>query len=146
MQRAHRQARRSRERVANGIPEEVNRLVADHIVSVEQLETLLMLRREPEREWSAESVKDELRTSILSASERLDDLTRRGFLAVRESADGRRYRYEPASAADRRSVEQLARAYSERRYTIIEMIFAKPIERLRVFADAFRLRKEDPGE
>ena len=43
-------------------------------------------------------------------------------------------------------VAAVADAYAERRYTVIDVIFSKPAERIRVFADAFRLRQDDDGK
>jgi hypothetical protein len=39
-------------------------------------------------------------------------------------------------------VNDLARAYAERRVNVIALIFSKPATSLRHFADAFRLRKD----
>jgi hypothetical protein len=117
----------------------VRRLIAEHIVSVEQLEILLLLRSHAQS-WTAQQVAEEIRTSADSAGRRLEDLHKRGFLA-REQESPKRYRYSPP--AERMPVlEALAAAYSERRFSVIELIFAKPIENLRVYSDAFRLRKE----
>jgi hypothetical protein len=44
-----------------------------------------------------------------------------------------------------RTASDLARLYPERRFTIIEIIFSKPNDKIRSFADAFRIRR-DPDE
>ncbi len=121
------------------LPENVRRLLAEHITSVEQLEVLLLLARSVERTWTAEAVSEELRTSVTSARARLEDLERRGFLL--STAEG--CRFEPAAAHTREAVAALAEAYAERRYTVIELIFSKPIDHLRVYANAFRFRKDE---
>ncbi len=36
----------------------------------------------------------------------------------------------------------LAEGYAERRVTVINLLFSKPVERIRTFADAVRLRKD----
>jgi len=53
-------------------------------------------------------------------------------------------RYAPAPPALDATVVQLARDYAERRVTVITMIFSKPVDKLRTFADAFRFRKDRP--
>jgi hypothetical protein len=42
------------------------------------------------------------------------------------------------------AVAQLAKDYAERRVSVITLIFSKPVDKLRTFADAFRLRKDKP--
>ena len=42
------------------------------------------------------------------------------------------------------AVVRLAKDYAERRVTVITLIFSKPVDKLRTFADAFRLRKDKP--
>jgi predicted transcriptional regulator len=123
------------------VPEEAKRLLADHITSVEQLEILLLLRRRPEGVWTPQTVAQELRTSESSASKRLAALRARGLVAM-DDGEGV-FRYRPANERLGRSVDSLADAYAERPYRVIELIFSKPIDDLRVYADAFRLRKED---
>jgi hypothetical protein len=124
-----------------GLPSAVKKIIGEHIVSVEQLEILLLLHRRPETEWDAASLATELRTSERSAAARLADLATRGFAGVRDDRGTALYRYDPPNGLQR-DVELLAKAYAERRYTIIDLIFSKPIENLKVYADAFRFRKD----
>ena len=41
-----------------------------------------------------------------------------------------------------RAVAGLAREYAARRVTVIGLIFSKPVDKIRSFADAFRLRRD----
>lgn len=52
-----------------------------------------------------------------------------------------RYRYQPSDGRLQHAVDLLETAYAERRYTVIDLIFAKPIDNLKVYADAFLFRK-----
>ncbi len=125
-----------------GIPERVTRLIAEHIHSIEQLEVLLLARRTADRDWSAEEVARELTTLPDSASTRLDDLAGRGFLVVADDV-GPRFRYDTRDQERDRVVGELEDAYARRRVSVTSMIFSKPSENIRTFADAFRIRKED---
>lgn len=121
---------------------EVVALLSNHITSVEELEILLLLRRSADRAWDAAAVAEELRTSESSAAKRLGDLAMGGL--IEEVGDGERsFRYAPASPWKRRAVDRLAELYAEAPFRVIDMIFAKPIANLRVYADAFRYRKDD---
>lgn len=131
----------------NGLPEAVQRLIGEHIDSVEQLEVLLLLRRQKDRPWCADTVARELRIAAASASERLVDLAHRGMLAPSEpdesSPEGQEcFRYSPANPRLDEAVSALAAAYSERRVSVINLIFSKPTDRIRTFADAFRVRRD----
>ena len=125
------------------LPEDVQRLLREHISALEQLEILLLLRARSDKEWDAKAVQEELRTSETSTAARLVDLEQRGFLLSRIEDTVTFYRYHPSSEWMRETVELLDKAYAERRYTVIELIFSKPIDNLRVFAGAFRFRKGD---
>jgi hypothetical protein len=127
---------------SNGVVGDARQLIADHIVSVEQLEILLLLRGHPDVRYTAKSVSDQIRTSELSAAKRLADLASRGFLRV-ESSNPPSYCYAPGSERLGEAVDAVAQAYAERPYTVIELIFSKPLENLQVYADAFRFRKDD---
>ncbi len=122
----------------DSIPDDVRCFILDHIVSVEQMETLLLLRAERHREWTAAQVAMELRTSALSAGNWLADLERRGLLV----GEKEHYRFAPTTEVLEASVEGLSRIYPERRVTVIELIFSKPNDVIRTFAEAFKLRRE----
>lgn len=129
---------------SNGVPHDVQQLIDEHITSVEQLEILLLLAARPDVAWTPEQVREEIRTSTSSAVSRLEDLRTHGFLVEVDDRDDA-FQFRPRSEATRAAVEHLATIYRERRFTIIDLIFAKPIDRLRVYADAFRFRKDKPG-
>jgi hypothetical protein len=117
----------------------VRALIARDINSVEQLETLLMLRAEPTRAWTPEEVSAELRTQPHSVALRLDDLVRSRLV---EEAEPGRFRYAPPKPEVARDVDGLADAYAKRRVSVISAIFSKPSEAVRSFSDAFRLRDD----
>ena len=120
------------------IPEPVRKLVVEHIDSIEQLEVLLLLRTHRDRSWSIEEVNDRVSSSTSSVKTRLEALLQSGFLA----RTAHLYRYR-ASAERDTVVGALASTYAERRFTIIELIFTKTTDRLRSFADAFKVGRGD---
>lgn len=122
------------------IPVAVRELIQQHIDSVEQLEVLLLLHDQPGRDWSAAEVSEELRTNEQSTATRLADLTARGLVA--EGAARGVYRYAPRTHHLDAAVDGLAREYAVRRVSVITLIFAKPLDRIRSFADAFRFRRD----
>jgi predicted ArsR family transcriptional regulator len=135
-----------------GLSEEVKKFITEHISSVEQLEVLLLLHHHLQQAWSAQEVSQELRIDPASAAERLADLEARGLLARREAAGGGPpaedltadplYQYQPQKPHFDHTVSDLAKFYQEYRVTVISLIFSKPIDKIRTFADAFKLRKD----
>jgi len=122
------------------IPPRVQRFISTHIDSIEKLEVLLLMRSRAEREWSARDVSQELRITEASATARLQDLTAHRLLVERGNPPS--YRFSPASADDAQDVAQLQETYSTRRVSVISFIFSKPLDRVRGFADAFRLKRD----
>lgn len=124
------------------LPIAVRTLLADCIDSVEQLEILVLLHRERDRRFAAAEVSQELRTNVDSTRERLDELVARGLAAAADVDGARRY----ALLQDREAaVAAVAEAYAARRVSVITFIVTKPVERIRSFADAFRLRRDPHG-
>lgn len=123
------------------IPPRVQRFISTHIDSIEKLEVLLLLRARAEREWTARDVSQELRINESSSAARLEDLTARRLL-VKGDGNPASYRFSPASADDAQAVGELQDTYSTRRVSVISFIFSKPLDKVRGFADAFRLKRD----
>lgn len=125
----------------DGIPEDVRELLFEHIDTVAQLEILLLLHGSAPECWSAERVSQVLGIDRTSALLRLTDLSERGFFGAAADGTEPAWLYAPASPALEAFVAGLARAYKERRVTIISLIFSRPPDPLRHFSNAFKLRK-----
>lgn len=121
---------------------EVKRFIHSTIDSVEQLEVLLFLMSNPERDWSAEEVGASIRATPESVASKLEDLHRARLLNMRPGQPPC-YRYAPDSTAIEKEVaESLDRAYRERKDTVIKLIFSRPMKNISVFANAFRIRRD----
>ncbi len=122
----------------NGLPEDVHRFLYQHIESVEQLEVLLLLWQAPDRDWTADDVARALYSHPSSVASRLALLMGQGML--RETHPGR-YQYAPRSADLHQTVTEVVNTYRERRVAVITLIASKPLENVRAFSDAFRIRR-----
>jgi hypothetical protein len=122
-----------------GLPEDVQRFLHQNIDSVEQLEVLLLLWRTPERGWSADEVATAVYSHPSSVVRRLALLLGQGLLREREQGC---YQYAPRTAELHHTVTRLDHAYRERRVAVITLIASKPIENVRAFSDAFRIRRK----
>jgi hypothetical protein len=126
--------------VTSGIPEDVRRFLLQCIDSVEQLEVLLHLYRTPEQSWSSDAIALALYSNPASIARRLAGLYTHDLLALTSSSG---YRYQPKTAELEATVSQLAETYRQRRVAVISIIASKPMENVRAFSEAFRLRKKD---
>lgn len=126
---------------ADDIPEEVKTFMAEHINSLFQLETLLLLYGSKEIEWSVEDTDRELHLGPQLAGNLLADLHGRGLLSIRHTPD-LLYRYSTSSDQLDQAVSALATAYRERRVSVISFLFSRPFHKVRIFADAFRFRRD----
>jgi hypothetical protein len=118
---------------------EVQRFIAEHIDAAEQLEILLLLHRDPEKQWTAADVSQAIYTVPASATMRLEGLVAAGFVATTGGADPR-YSYQPRNDGLGSQVDVLAEAYRADRVAVIKLIFAQPPDPLQSFANAFKLR------
>ncbi len=123
-----------------GIPEEVHQFLLQCIDSVEQLEVLLLLHRAPAQVWTAEAVAQALYSNPDSIARRLAGLHANSLVTPVPSSS---YRYHPRSAELDATVTLLAQTYRQRRVAVITVIASKPMENVRAFSEAFRLRKKD---
>lgn len=124
------------------IPSYVAEFIGNHVDSVELIDVLLLLKRHRGQEWTAEEVSRRLHTSPQSAANRLQALRSSGIAAGEDGAPGTTYRYAPRDGTLERAVNGLEEAYGSRRTTVINLIFSKPSEKIRTFADAFRIRED----
>ncbi|MBW3541352.1 MAG: hypothetical protein KY476_13880 [Planctomycetes bacterium] len=127
--------------MADEFSDDVKQFLSEHISSVAQLEVLLLLRAQREREWTASEVSKALYTTPDMAAEQLAELAGRGLLARGDGAETK-YRYWPASPELDAQAGLLDTAYKERRVAVITAIYSQPLDKVRTFADAFRLRKD----
>lgn len=122
------------------IPDVVRSFVAQHIDSAELLETLLLVHSDPARAWTPEVVARSIYTVPAGATRRLEQMVEMGLATSNGAADPA-YRYAPSRPALSAQVDALAQAYRTGRVAVINLIYNKPPDPLRSFADAFKLRK-----
>ena len=127
------------------LPSAVRTFLASHVQSIEALEVLLLLHREAERWWSADSVAAELGMPLAAAAARLEELASRNLLDVRIS-DGIFYRYRPVSPALDRAVRATVETYLRKPLAVTKALYSPPMDDIRRFADAFRIRKREGGD
>jgi hypothetical protein len=129
------------------LSEDVRALLHEHIESYEQLEVLLLLRRERDEEWTVAGLATRLHVREELVGSALEVLEAGGLVAATATAATVRFAYRPISSALDAAAGRLEREYAERPIRIIQLMSANAIDRVRTaalhtFADAFVLKKD----
>jgi len=121
------------------LPVDVKELLTNHIDSVGHLEVLLNFFNNPEKTWTPQTLSHELRSHETSAAKHMAKLAAGGFI---KNVAGDHYIYAPESNELREKIERLHQAYKEMSVAVIGFIYEKPSDKLRGFADAFKIKKD----
>jgi DNA-binding IclR family transcriptional regulator len=119
--------------------EQILAFLRANIRSLWTLELLLLLARERGKAWLPSDLVREMRSSAVAVDEALRNLQRVGLVAA--DTDNR-YRYAPASAELDALASGIAQAYATRPTAVVKAIVTAPDDKLRIFADAFRLKDQ----
>ncbi|MCI0745935.1 MAG: hypothetical protein L0Y58_11060 [Verrucomicrobia subdivision 3 bacterium] len=122
-----------------GLPTAVEQFLSDHIRSIEHLEVLLTVTSNPQVSWSPSEVLNRVQSSESSVQIRLEEFVAAGLIVQ----DKEGYRFSPRTNELREAVEQLTRAYKERRVRVVEAIYSERRHAARDLSEAFRFRRKD---
>jgi len=123
--------------------EQLREFLREHVSSFEELESLLFFARAPRRAWTLLEV-----SAALKLADDMTEAALSGLLAfVTRAGEGSTalYSYAPRAGLEP-LVECLRRAYDEERLTIVQIMSANALQRVRnaaarQLADAFRLER-----
>ncbi|WP_447598079.1 hypothetical protein [Nitrospira sp. Nam80] len=124
------------------IPDDVRRFLLKRIDSVAHLEALLLLRDNPDMEWSQPAVAARLYLEPEEVAPLLSRLCADGFIMRTESPEAQ-FRYRPSSSELAALADRVAAEYAKHLVPITKLIHDKPRLRVQEFADAFKLRKDN---
>jgi hypothetical protein len=123
------------------VPDDIRRFILTSVPSVPFLEAMLLLRSEARASWDPAALARRLYLQPNRAGDLLRQLADAGFIA--SSADGWHWQPAPDAVA---LVDDLAHLYSENLLGVTALIHSREERRAHQFADAFRLRKDEPGK
>lgn len=126
---------------ASSFPDDVKHFIERNIDSLEELEVLLFLHRQPSAAFTAEAVATSLYTNPTSTREKLRGLVQKDLADGHEREGTVSYQFKAASQKAR-LVDRLAPLYAERRVAVTNIIISKPLPNIQAFADAFDFRKK----
>lgn len=120
---------------------ELLQFVGGHVRSLEELELLVLLLGTPDEWWSAERTAAELGLPRATTARALEALSSRNLLDARV-ADAVVFRYGPVTPELDALARTLAAVHREQRVAVTALVLGRSADRIRGFADAFRIRKE----
>ena len=125
---------------APAIPSHVLQFVAEHIDTVPELETLLLLREGETRTWSEDEVAARVYVSRAVARGILEALRRKHLIVAQ--GEPPHYRYQPEQAGKAELIGEVATAYRLHLVPMATFIHSKAPASVREFARAFDFKKD----
>jgi hypothetical protein len=126
--------------MSDDFPAELKQFIAQYVESLAQLEALLILRQEQPSRWKSAELAIRLYITPDMCEAILVNLRQHGF----SDQDANGYYYHPRRPEMDRTLADLSAMYQQRRVAVITEIYSKPVNKVQTFADAFRLRREEP--
>jgi hypothetical protein len=120
------------------LPPQVLNLIRSAISSVWALDLLLFLKGREGESWTIAQLVREMRGSHPLVVDLVIALSGAGLV----EQVGEEFRYAPSRPELRQAVDELARLSAERPLAVRSAILQSPNDKVQVFADAFRLKKD----
>jgi hypothetical protein len=122
------------------LSDQLSQFIRERLPSLEQIEIVLLLRRDAARAWTAPEVAGNLNTPPESTAMRLFLLASNGVIVFDSSSGLPRYRYVVSMPED--VMVELEQAYDQDRDALVTLTGGTVApDPLRSFADAFKLKK-----
>jgi predicted transcriptional regulator len=121
----------------NPISPAIQQFIAQHIQSVEELEILCLLGKEPSEFLQVGAIFRQIKSNESSIAGRLKKFAREKIVILQGDET---YGLSPAH---HKIVAELAASYGERQVSVLELIYKKPSPSIQDFSEAFRLKKKE---
>lgn len=118
------------------ISAELKSFIRRQIHSITLLDVLFHLKRHDLRGWTPEEISLEMRSNPGFAKSQLEDLVSLGAV----QREGNRYKY--CASEHSLLIDKLEVLYHSRRSMLTNYIYSQPIDSIRDFANAFKIKKD----
>lgn len=112
--------------------QQLRQFLFEKVATYDELETLLLLQRQPQLEWSPNAAMQALGLPLEQCEAALENLAAHGLLVL--CGDPVTFRYAPASRELAEASAQLQRAYSKDRFAIVQLMTTNAMDRVRAAA------------
>lgn len=117
--------------------DDTRRAIETHLRTVEELEVLLVVGRDPDRYWSSTAAAEATGLPSGVTAGVLELLAARNLLDVR-LGEALLYRFDPAGPDTRAAAQAILEAGWRQRAAVLRIILGMPSPAVRDFAEAFR--------
>jgi hypothetical protein len=124
------------------LPPEIVAFAAEHVWSRDELYALVLLVRDDEQWWDAQTMAAQIGLNVPSTRLILDRFVARNLLDVRISDDVR-YRFSPGPADLRETTERFVETFQKSPALVMQLLLPRRRRSMEDFSDAFRLRRDD---
>ena len=121
---------------SGNISVELKNFIRRYVNSITLLDVLFHLKKHEGKNWAPEDISLEMRSNTVFARSQLEDLVRMGVVICEQD----RYRYHSGELSV--LVDKLEVLYNTRRSMLTNYIYSQPIDSIRDFANAFKIKKD----
>lgn len=126
--------------VADNISDEVKKFIYKYIESLAELEILLFFYNNQSQSYDSHMIAIEMRNNPHSVLMTMKVLNSYDFLIL-DDPDNKIYSYNRGNKDDS-CIRQINSTYINYRHSLITLIFSRPSDSIRSFADAFKFKKD----
>jgi hypothetical protein len=123
----------------NELPADLTRFIRSTIPSYDAAVLLLLISRDAEALWSADEIAQKTGLAREIVARYVDHFARAGLLV--QTADGG-CRFSCSSPELQEAVLALQKAYDQRPVTLVRVIYSSADDKIRSFADSFKLKRD----
>lgn len=116
--------------------------LSEHVGNLHRFQLLLRLIQGGDRWWDAASAAREVGITPEEAHAALDHLAKHNLLDIRITGEVR-YQFRPGTDTLREAAQACVDEFRRKPVEILEVVTGMPRRRIRDFADAFRIRRDD---
>lgn len=124
----------------DSVTKAVRQLTDIGVRRLEHLEVLIVLCRQPGRDWDADQIAGASTIPRATAADALAHLHRHDLL---RQVDAARATYRLSDRPELAALAEVRKAFERDRVHVMNVFFACNLDSLRSFADAFRMRRKD---
>jgi len=125
------------------IADDILRFIDANVDSIEQLEILRVLGEDDAKRWHVADLAKASQVNPSAIHAHLSALEHRGLIRTESVENQVVCQISPRNQSIAEMLARLLQAYKEHPVTMIRIVYDRADDRLKAFAEAFRLRKEN---
>jgi DNA-binding MarR family transcriptional regulator len=125
------------------VSEELKSFIYHSFENLEQLRIVLLLHRDAQRELSLLEICSQIYLPPARVLAEIQILEKKGLITMRQKEEKRFAKYAPQTQKMGELTDKVAQMDREMPVSLINLIYDRPKNQLQIFADAFKLKKDE---